>query len=359
MMKNNLLQIVIILILLTFTNCGSKEENVTKTTNDVKPLSELKQLSYLKKFTKFNEIFNSIDTINLETTSESLMDKPWSVRVNEKQIIVSDMFSTKHVLAFARNNGKFLGRIGSIGRGPEEYITPELIEVIGNELFLYDPGQMTVLVYNLDSKVFERSWKVKKYYVSITEINNKLIFLNKNLQGYENDFEIYDLNGNILTTGSFPKSMSEPKRSFLYGGAFKMTKCNRNIVYIGADEFKLILTDQFDRKQFWGNVKIPSLVKAPKIPTQGHNIKWLKENYSFLRGLFALNQGLIFIQVDDYFHVYDSGGNFICSTKNHAPKNIFCSDGEYVYEFTENFMSETKVILNPKVIVYKIKQNGD
>lgn len=340
-------------------SCNSKEFKDKITTGDLGPIEPNKNLQYLSKFDTFNEIFTLKNKLQLETTSQNVMDKPWSVLIYHDKIIIIDVMSAKSIFVFS-DNGKYLGTIGKVGNGPGEFKSPSLAGLINDKLFIYDPILLRISVFDINNRTYLKSWEVKNIYESMTTANGKLVLLNKVGQGYDSDFEIFDTTGDKTSEGTFPKSLSEEKRRFMFGGSYRLYSYKNNLLYLGADEFKIICYDLDAAKESWVSQEIPSVLKVPEElpPNLGelgiNRIKWLKNNYSSLLGFFCFNNGLIVVFADDYFLLYDNHGNFITSLKSPNHRNYFTTDGNYLYEITEPYPDEKGNIINPVVNIFEL-----
>jgi signal transduction histidine kinase len=62
------------------------------------------------------------------------------------------------------------------------------------------------------------------------------------------------------------------------------------------------------------------------------------------------------MQADNYFFLYDYNGNYLTSIFNKNRRNVFTTDGQYLYEFTDPYEDEKGNVVNPKIYVYSIKQ---
>ncbi|NMC99580.1 MAG: 6-bladed beta-propeller [Bacteroidales bacterium] len=338
-----------------FWSCNKSEV----TTSDYTTKSHIPKFHYLSLKNNFEEIFSVVDSIQLETKNESITGKPWSVLVYKDIFVISDLIYSNRVLAFSKK-GKFIKQIGSIGEGPGEYKSPSGLVLIGEELFMYDPSLARLTCYSLIDFSYKRSWGLKKYYESIANVDGKIILLNRYGQGYLNDYEIFTIYGESIGEGRLPKSLSEYKRKDLFGGSFKIANNKNRLIYIGADEYKLVCIDINSGEVEWVCNNTPDKIKVPELPKNvrelGH--KWLSENYSPLYGLFSFDNGLIFIQADNYFFLYDYNGNYLTNIFNKNRRNIFVSDGQYLYEFTDSYEDLKGNLVNPKIYIYSLKQNS-
>ncbi|MFA3782613.1 6-bladed beta-propeller [Melioribacteraceae bacterium 4301-Me] len=354
-MKKYLSMLIVILLIA----CNSDEFKSKITTEDLGTLEPNKKLQRLSKFNNFGDIFTLKRKVQLETTLQNVMGRPWSVIIQNDRIIIIDLITAKSIFVFS-GSGRYIGTIGRVGDGPGEFRSPNLAALVSDKLFIYDPILSRISVFSVNDRNYLRSWGVRNFYESMTTVNGKLAMLNRVGQGYETDFEIFDSLGNKISSSTFPKSLSEEKRRFMFGGSFRLSSYNNKLLYIGADEFKIICYDINAGKVLWISQEIPSVLKVPKElpPNFGelgiNRIKWLKNNYSSLLDFFCFNNGLIIVLADDYFLLYDNNGNFITAVKSPNDKDYFTTDGNYLYEITEPYINDNKDVVNPKVYVYEV-----
>lgn len=345
------------LFIFIFISCNSKNTKNDLNTTDLRPLEPNKNLQYVKEITDFDDLFVLKDSIQLETSPECLMDFPWTALFSGGNILLTDIISAKSIFEFG-NDGKYKGKIGRFGEGPGEYRSPELSAVIDNELFVYDPPLLRVSVFNIYNRKFIRSWNIKKFYFSVAEINGNLAFLNRFGQGYADDYEIYNPLGEKVSSGSFAKSESEDKRAYMFGGSFLISRLKNHLIYLGADEYKIICHDLDSEKDIWISQEIPDVLKVPKeLPKNVAELgyRWMSKNYSSLLGFFSFNNGLIIVVADDYLLLYDNNGNFLKYIKNPNRKNYFTTDGKYLYEVSHPHEDKNGNLLNPFVKTYEFK----
>ena len=99
---------------------------------------------------KMSEYFEKIEYIPLQTTDESVFGKAKEVYLTDDNIIV---LSKNMCLLFDRHNGNFVRKIGTIGRGPEDYKY-----MIGGDVINEDQNTIlaakdrTTMVYSLSDE---------------------------------------------------------------------------------------------------------------------------------------------------------------------------------------------------------------
>lgn len=354
--KESIKYFFLIVFIIISLSCSSKKQNEELTTKDLAP-ERIKNDMFIDSLNSFDELFYLKKKISLETVSQALLGKPWDMIVSNDKIIINDLMSTGTIHIFSIE-GNYIGQLGNKGEGPGEYKSPEKMVIINDEIFVYDPILLKINVYNLNKLNYLRSWKVKNFFESMISINNNIVVLNKIGMGYESDFEIFDTNGNKIKSGNFAKSNSEKKRRYMFGGSFRLSSIDDKLLYIGADEYKIICYDIKLNKHLWISQEIPTELKVPNdlpVNVRELGIKWMKENYSSLINFFVLNNSMINILADDFFIIYDKYGKFRKTFKNPNPNNYFTTDNKYLYSVSIENINKTNELLNPEIFVYEIK----
>lgn len=125
-----------LLLAIFFFSCSREKET---------PFREYNLASYLsdKKTVKLEDISADIQRIQLETTDESL------IRYISKVIMTDKLFVVIHdnrCTLFDRN-GNFIRNVGSIGQGPEEYVSASDVFVCENQIIFFDAQSRRILVH--------------------------------------------------------------------------------------------------------------------------------------------------------------------------------------------------------------------
>jgi hypothetical protein len=97
-----------------------------------------------------NNYFDSCRVVKLETNDSCLISEISSLEVYKEWIIISDRASLK-VLLF-NGNGEFIRQIGSVGRGPSEYlsISTFFVDQKRGRINIIDPMLQAIVSYDLD-----------------------------------------------------------------------------------------------------------------------------------------------------------------------------------------------------------------
>ena len=148
----------------------------------------------------FSQVFDDYEIIPLETNEDCIIGSVASIRFCNDYIVILDSRISKSVFVFD-HNGKFIRKIGSIGKGPGEYISPHSISINDNtkEILVYDGIYNKVNIYSFSGE-FHKSIKLDQQGLGrkSIEVFDDIIYTNSHLEhGVENIVYGVDYNGNI------------------------------------------------------------------------------------------------------------------------------------------------------------------
>ena len=84
------------------------------------------------------------------STDNVLIGRLGSVAINENgRVFISD--SGQHIIYVYEPDGRFITRIGEQGRGPGEFLSVPILQIVSNRLYAFDYRQMRLSVFSLDS----------------------------------------------------------------------------------------------------------------------------------------------------------------------------------------------------------------
>lgn len=180
-------------------NSRNKDQNTIKNF-DLKKLPNLSTL-------KLSDLgFVNIEYIPLETNEESMLPNIEGLSLNwgSYKILADDNYFIlkiwNKILRF-RNDGSFVGLVGTEGRGPHEYTVAHDIDVNpeNHNTYLVSAWQKKFNVYS-DKGDFIRSFQMPIYApVQFRFVDGNILCYSDNLQGnIENSFVLLDTNGIIL-----------------------------------------------------------------------------------------------------------------------------------------------------------------
>lgn len=104
---------------------------------------------------------------------------PGSLFLCNRYLVWEDPFHAKHFLRVVDINAKKeIGTVGTIGRGPKEFITPQSNMAIGNNIFTFDLNQDKQAYYSIDSLILGKDPFIPCSYHDINNCLN-VIQINK------------------------------------------------------------------------------------------------------------------------------------------------------------------------------------
>lgn len=123
---------------------------------------DLEKVIQYKQEINLSRFVDKLEYIPLERTSESalspIMYSRNVIQLTDDYIIVSNRISSndRRLLVFDRETGKYIRKIGNVGKGPEEYLNPLNIFYNSFDNKIYTRGDVaTIKIYNLDGKFLE------------------------------------------------------------------------------------------------------------------------------------------------------------------------------------------------------------
>ncbi len=138
--------------------------------------------------------FATIELIPLETNEKSLLASVSKILVNEKLLYVLDE-KLNQVLIF-EGSGKFVGQVGAIGSGPDEYLSVEDIAFNSDttSIFLLSNNSMKITEYGLDGTLKQDIY-IGMYAskLAVDSLNNFYLFVNKNISEKSQNYDLIKL----------------------------------------------------------------------------------------------------------------------------------------------------------------------
>jgi len=212
MKKKSLIIFIIVLSNILFFSCNDQNNNKDKSGFD--PII-IEFESIVGKIIPLNlsSIVQDIKYIALETKKECLIGEVYGIRIFGENIIV---VSNNKVLLFD-NTGRFISVIGTIGKGPGEYIRPMDIQINepDNSIIIMDSPSKQILEYSINGDFIKRIPLPKRENVwQILYFENTYIILNKIAP--RTKVQLYRINSNGDIAYEYP-IMSELKGSNIIG----------------------------------------------------------------------------------------------------------------------------------------------
>ncbi|NIJ46641.1 hypothetical protein FHR24_003136 [Wenyingzhuangia heitensis] len=166
------------------------------------------EISDYDKPITISNILDTCFTVSLESNSKNLIGRIDEVKVVDNYIFVLDSRKSKGVFMFDLE-GKYIRRIGELGRGPGEYPFPGdmAINEKRKQIFIFNGNTRKVYKYNFNGEFLgDITLDIGGYSIDLNEKGNLILFC----QGYSNNhlgeiknkvFYEIDEKGNILSFG--------------------------------------------------------------------------------------------------------------------------------------------------------------
>jgi hypothetical protein len=143
-------------------NCsGNKQPNNTGATYVI----DLDAVEKEDTVINMSSFFKKANTVILEDHDYAIIGNISALQVSEEYIFVLDTWSAKKLFIFDKT-GKYIRQIGSLGQGPEEYLSINdfCLDCKNREIYLLDNGGGKVLKYDWDGK-YIKSTKLSHNYI--------------------------------------------------------------------------------------------------------------------------------------------------------------------------------------------------
>lgn len=204
MMRNKIVYtaryLLLILFMLWFTMCQSNKKKGFEINRSFKSDSlieinidnlETKQPIY------FSQLFKGLKIVPLETSDKCLIGNISQIEKYNDIYYILDSNNAKALLLFD-NSGKFIKKIGTIGKGPGEYISPHMfsIDQKRKQIQILDTKQNKIIIYSNNGN-FMREIKLNIHFDSFKfVIHNDITYIDILSSRFaKSDFLLYSLNG--------------------------------------------------------------------------------------------------------------------------------------------------------------------
>lgn len=141
---------------------------------------------------KLSSVVRNIEYIVLETTPECLLDKDYKIELTNEYIFIFDYLN----LYRFSNTGKFLNKIGRMGRGPGEYLrlgADFAVDDVKKEVYLLDFFGNKILVHQYDGTYLrEIKLQFSGQFMSLLS-NNHLVHHNIGYTYFSRNEDTYEL----------------------------------------------------------------------------------------------------------------------------------------------------------------------
>ena len=191
--------LILSLFVLSCNNVSKMSENQITTFN----LTELPKLTPLK----LSDLgFIDIEYIPLETNEQSIISGTNDLIGGNKLIVGTGFYLVKYfktILKF-QSNGSFVARIGTLGRGPNEFLVAHDVDVdeINQNIYVLAGWQKKFFVYSDNGKLI-RTFQIPFFSNEFSFFEKEILCYSENHMGnIENSYNLIDTNGVIIK--SFP-----------------------------------------------------------------------------------------------------------------------------------------------------------
>ena len=170
----------ILLLLPVLISCHAKNKADTEIVK-IEPDSSINiDIDHLKTEPQiyFSSVFKGMKLIPLETNEKCLIGNVSQIMVYKDTLYVLDTFTAKALFLFDLD-GKFIQKIGAVGKGAGEFIMPSMFAINekNNEINILDHGQRKVIVFS-SKGAYVHEFKLKANYGSSQiAIQNEHIYL--------------------------------------------------------------------------------------------------------------------------------------------------------------------------------------
>ena len=187
------------LLVISCTNAENKDENKIITFD----LKELPKLTTVK----LSDLgFVDVEYIPLETNEQSMISGTNDLIDGNKLIVAKGFYLVKYfktILEF-QSNGSFIARIGTLGRGPNDFLVPHdaKVDEKNQNIYVLAGWQKKFFVYSDNGKLI-RTFQIPFFSNEFSFFEKEILCYSENHMGnIENSYNLIDTNGVIIK--SFP-----------------------------------------------------------------------------------------------------------------------------------------------------------
>ncbi len=210
-----------------FVSCTTKNGYVDDRNCINIPIVNIEEL----KLGGYSEIFDSVRIVNLESSDQSLIGRIDKLQFCDNKIFILDQVQSKTVLVFDIY-GKFIHKIGMLGKGPGEYDEPNdmVVDPLNKEVAIWCNTFKKILFYDFNGE-HKRSLRLD-YYIKSFEIldeNRYALYLDLGLKQISNtdfNFLIIDNRGRVVYKALNYYTTDEPSK----GGFHFFNKCQGEVL---------------------------------------------------------------------------------------------------------------------------------
>ncbi len=191
----------VIIVAFIMVSCKNRTEYKSDLDYTKIPAYDIKECNILK----YSTIFDTIKFVKLETNDACLIGRIDKLIHYKSKFLILDKHIAKSIYVFD-NEGKFIQKVGAIGRGPGQYIEPSFLTInyYSDEIMVFDNFSKKIISYDWDGK-FLNMLKIENRFDEFSAIGSDKIALYFNYYGNEDintlpkyNMHIIKKNGDIL-----------------------------------------------------------------------------------------------------------------------------------------------------------------
>lgn len=187
--------------MILLTSCYLHDSNNQYKTKDLLFSVNLNELHKNNEPIYYSEVFESFYLLPLETNPNCIIGNIKHIKVYNTDIFILDSYS-KLIYIF-QQNGKFINKVGSFGRGPREYLDPIFsFDEETNEVVVYCKQLKKIIIYKINGDFIKEFKYENGYQIKNIECHNDYIYITINPlpKDKEKHYLIYsiDKNGNEI-----------------------------------------------------------------------------------------------------------------------------------------------------------------
>ena len=225
--------ICLFICIVVFTQCKNHTKNkpeIAQSSNEIIEIN-IEELD-AKKNISYSSVFKSIKLLPLETNDDCLIGSIDKIVIHNDIVFVLDKRIGKALFLF-NLDGRFIRKIGSVGKGSGEYMSPSsfTIDTENDQILILD--RMKILVFSFDGKLMKELPIERRNAPFSIENLNGVTYVNHlpNTQS-ENSFMLsaLDENGHLMKTWLSTDTYSKGfRQQFVTGN--QLFKAKDNIKY--------------------------------------------------------------------------------------------------------------------------------
>lgn len=243
---------VLTIILINISGCSSiSEKEINSKISKILPtLPNLNlitvDLDTLElKVGRYSDIYDQINYVPLETNDHNLIGTIEDIQLYNDTLYILDSKSAKSIFVFTLD-GKFIRRIGKVGRGPGEWLSPSSFTILEglHKLFILDNSYQKIFVFSTKGSFIQTidlpDKEIRSQYIRYNHgklyLDARIVSLNKNKPQYL--LRQIGLNGieekRWLPVPAYSKGWNQTKEPFYFSGNSSVSLGSNDLKFVGT-----------------------------------------------------------------------------------------------------------------------------